>query len=339
MLHTTRYVAWLLMSLFCLLSNNMFAVSDEDAFSYVERYKDIAVQERIRTGIPASITLAQGLYESGIGVSELATIANNHFGIKCKSTWKGETHFVKDDDYDANGKLIKSCFRKYNSVEESYRDHSDFLVNNDRYNELFLYADSDYKAWAKGLKRCGYATNPKYAEKLIDLIDRYALYQYDYEEPTQELIVEQELTKPEVAPQSVDGNYNPGVEIVANDPNVPEAYSVADYMRNSYAHIEPTIQPTTTTAQEKEEVIVSRNYWKQAPVQHTNLAQNRIAESPVSSPQEILSAPMYDIEYYELTEKGPPSQEYQKQENKQVSSSGTDTQYRPRKRQFKRRGR
>ena len=128
MLHTNRYVAWLLLSFLCLTSNTIIAINSNHASDYIERYKEIAIQERIRTGIPASITLAQGLYESGIGGSELALLANNHFGIKCKSTCRGESHYVEDDDYDRNGQLIKSCFRKYNSAEESYKDHSNFLT-------------------------------------------------------------------------------------------------------------------------------------------------------------------------------------------------------------------
>lgn len=153
--------------------------ADEAAYSYVDKYKDLAIIEMHRSGIPASITLAQGLHESGMGNSDLAVKANNHFGIKCKSYWQGETYSHKDDDYSKNGKLIKSCFRKYATDIDSYVDHSNFLKHSAHYQELFELDKTDYKAWARGLKKCGYATDPQYAEKLIAKIDKYALYQYD----------------------------------------------------------------------------------------------------------------------------------------------------------------
>lgn len=138
---------------------------------YIDTYKELAMSEMERTGIPASITLAQGLLESGDGNSTLARRANNHFGIKCHD-WKGKT--IKQDD-DARDE----CFRRYKSVEESYRDHSDFLTGRTRYAELFTYKPDDYKAWARGLKRAGYATSPSYAEALIRVIEENELYVYD----------------------------------------------------------------------------------------------------------------------------------------------------------------
>ena len=125
-----------------------------------------------RTGVPASITLAQGLLESGNGRSELAVKGNNHFGIKCHNTWTGAKVYHDDD---AKGE----CFRKYDNPEESFRDHSDFLRYRDRYKFLFDYEVADYKSWAYGLKAAGYATDPKYPEKLIRLIEEYELYLYD----------------------------------------------------------------------------------------------------------------------------------------------------------------
>lgn len=139
---------------------------------YLELYAESAVREMKRSGVPASITLAQGMLESSFGNSELAQKANNHFGIKCHSDWTGKS--VKMDDDAKN-----ECFRKYNSVYESYVDHSDFLKNRSRYAELFDLKITDYKGWAKGLKKAGYATNPKYADLLIDIIERYDLHQYD----------------------------------------------------------------------------------------------------------------------------------------------------------------
>jgi len=138
---------------------------------YIDTYKDLAMREMERTGIPASITLAQGILESGDGNGTLARRGNNHFGIKCHD-WKGKT--INHDDDENN-----ECFRKYKSVEESYRDHSDFLTDRSRYAELFTLTPDDYKAWAKGLKKAGYATSPAYAEALIRIIEENKLYEYD----------------------------------------------------------------------------------------------------------------------------------------------------------------
>ncbi|KJS07588.1 MAG: hypothetical protein VR77_00775 [Flavobacteriales bacterium BRH_c54] len=139
---------------------------------YIETYKDDAIREMHRSGVPASITLAQGILESGDGNSPLAMYANNHFGIKCHSGWKGKTMHIDDD-------AKNECFRKYKSVYESFEDHSDFLTSRSRYAFLFELKVTDYKGWAKGLKKAGYATNPKYADLLIDLIEKHQLYEYD----------------------------------------------------------------------------------------------------------------------------------------------------------------
>jgi len=142
---------------------------------YMEQYKYMAISEMNRSGIPASIKLAQGILESQSGRSELAVNANNHFGIKCKSNWSGETYQYKDDDLDENGELIHSCFRMYGSGEQSYIDHTDFILNRSRYKSLFSLPKNDYKAWAMGLKKCGYATDPNYGIRLIETIEKYNL--------------------------------------------------------------------------------------------------------------------------------------------------------------------
>ncbi len=139
---------------------------------YIEKYKFIAMQERFDYGVPAAITLAQGILESGVGNGRLAKEANNHFGIKCHSDWTGKRIYKDDDAKD-------ECFRVYDRAEDSYRDHSLFLAKKSRYEFLFKYKVTDYKAWAKGLKKAGYATNPKYPKLLIDLVERYNLGQYD----------------------------------------------------------------------------------------------------------------------------------------------------------------
>lgn len=153
--------------------------------AYIEKYHEAAVREMTDYGIPASITLAQGLLESAAGTSTLATIANNHFGIKCGDDWEGETYFKVDDDKDKNGNLKRSCFRKYESAAESFADHSEFLAGQrkeQRYGFLFTQlGPTDYKNWARGLQSAGYATAKDYADNLIDLIERYNLQQYDQE--------------------------------------------------------------------------------------------------------------------------------------------------------------
>lgn len=139
---------------------------------YIKKYRDLAVQEMKRYHIPASITLAQGLLESGAGQSALARKSNNHFGIKCGSDWDGKT--ARHDDDARN-----ECFRAYKHPKESYEDHSKFLAGRPRYASLFKLKITDYKGWARGLKKAGYATNPRYAQQLIDIIELYDLHQYD----------------------------------------------------------------------------------------------------------------------------------------------------------------
>lgn len=158
------------------LSHAAGAIKWNSAYqNYINKYKDIAIEQMQAYGIPASITLAQGLLESGAGLSRLATQANNHFGIKCHNGWTGKTIYVDDD-------IKNDCFRSYSSARESYVDHSKFLQGN-RYKSLFSLKTTDYKGWARGLKACGYATNPQYADKLIEIIELYQLHQYDTNTP------------------------------------------------------------------------------------------------------------------------------------------------------------
>ena len=161
----------LLLLSFFLLSKLLFAQSSEVVKKYIETYKDIAIEEMQRTGVPAAITLAQGIHETEAGQSVLVRKSNNHFGIKCKTEWKGQS--VSHDD-DARGE----CFRKYDDPKDSYRDHSDFLKNRPFYTSLFRLDPTDYEAWAYGLKKAGYATNPKYAQLLIKIIRDYQLQEY-----------------------------------------------------------------------------------------------------------------------------------------------------------------
>jgi flagellum-specific peptidoglycan hydrolase FlgJ len=152
---------------------------DELAQSYIDNYKELAILEMERSGIPASIILAQGLHETNHGTSRLSIEANNHFGIKCKKYWQGKYYYHKDDDYDISGNLVESCFRAYDSAIDSYVDHSNYLVTSKFYSSLFKLKKDDYKSWAYGLKQCGYATDSLYAEKLVGKIEKYDLHHYD----------------------------------------------------------------------------------------------------------------------------------------------------------------
>jgi len=178
-------------------------------------YSVAAIAEMQRTGIPASITLAQGIHETSAGTSDLVTKSNNHFGIKCKDTWKGES--VSHDD-DARGE----CFRKYNSPMDSYRDHSDFLRGSARYASLFTLDPLNYSAWAYGLKKAGYATNPKYPQIIIKLIEDYNLQDYTLialgrKQPDEEILAKTDDEKKEVAPVAAVLKME---ETVVSGPNV-----------------------------------------------------------------------------------------------------------------------
>lgn len=153
--------------------------------TYIVTYRQLAVQEMWRSGIPASIILAQAIVESESGTSELAQNSNNHFGIKCTNEWQKETIYKYDDDRDGRGELVLSCFRAYESVHESYIDHSEFLMHRKYYQHLFKYARTDYKRWATGLAQAGYATDPLYSQRLIETIEEFELYYYDFLRPEQ----------------------------------------------------------------------------------------------------------------------------------------------------------
>ncbi len=164
-----------ILGLFILCPISFYAQPAEHKMTsvqYIDNYKDEAIKEMLMYNIPASITLAQGMLESGNGNSDLAVYANNHFGIKCHVGWEGPT-FTKDDD------AKDECFRKYQSVLDSYTDHSSFLKTRSRYAGLFELKPTDYKGWAKGLKETGYATDPNYTQRLLELIETFKLYQYD----------------------------------------------------------------------------------------------------------------------------------------------------------------
>lgn len=209
--HTLFKMLLLLLSPIVLLSAETIDGSIQE--NYINKYKDIAIREMKRTGIPASIKLAQGLHESGAGQSYLAINGNNHFGIKCGGRWSGKTIYRKDDDYK-NGKLVPSCFRRYRSAEESWKAHSEFLMGNYRYHKLFELNPTDYKAWARGLKAAGYATSRTYAADLIRKIQTYELYRFD-QQTAPELLVEQEEE------QKIELIKKPKEEILAENESIP----------------------------------------------------------------------------------------------------------------------
>lgn len=164
---------------------------------YIEAHQEYAVREMLRTGVPASITLAQGVLESRYGTSELARKANNHFGIKVGGAdWTGGRYCVYTKEWNSRkGHMEKriGCFRVYDSADEGFAHHSDFLRNRPRYAELFELKTTDYEGWAHGLERTGYATDPEYGEKLTSLIDRFELHRFDADAPTVEILEESPL--------------------------------------------------------------------------------------------------------------------------------------------------
>ena len=169
--HTMKKLKLFLILIICCLTLQA-QTRNKQYEAYIKKYRELAVEEMKKYHIPASITLAQGLLESGAGQSALARKSNNHFGIKCGSDWYGKT--VSHDD-DARGE----CFRAYKHSKDSYEDHSKFLAGRPRYASLFNLNITDYKGWARGLKKAGYATNPRYADQLIGIIELYELYKYD----------------------------------------------------------------------------------------------------------------------------------------------------------------
>ncbi|MFN8277497.1 MAG: glucosaminidase domain-containing protein [Chitinophagales bacterium] len=188
-----------LLLLTCLIGR---AQTMPEGWAYIEKYRDVAITEMNRSGVPASITLAQGLHESAFGKSPLATNANNHFGIKCHNEWSGDRYHHDDD-------APQECFRVYKSAEESFADHSDFLKTRKHYAKLFTLNITDYRGWARGLKAAGYATNPKYPEIIIKLIEDYQLSNLDKlynlpEQPAAPAVAQAPASAKPVAPSRVN---------------------------------------------------------------------------------------------------------------------------------------
>ena len=226
-------------------------VSAQDAYAdqirkYINKYYPLAIHEQQEYGIPASITLAQGIHETDAGNSELMTKANNHFGIKCKSDWKGDTFIHSDNVPD-------ECFKKYGSAEESYRDHSEHLKKNPRYASLFAISVTDYAGWAVGLHTCGYATNPQYSIKLIQLIEDYRLQQYTY------MAIEGTNAKNYPAATSAP-------IIVKNTKHAPE-----NEKSDSLRHVVDSLRAMMVARQATEKSKTGMEHIKDSPVQPTEL--------------------------------------------------------------------
>ena len=222
---------------------------------YIDAYKDVAIKKMHEYRIPASITLAQGILESGSGNSSLARKANNHFGIKCHKGWKGKTYIMDDDEKN-------ECFRKYKSADDSYRDHSLFLTERDRYSDLFNLKITDYKGWAYGLKKAGYATNPKYPQLLIKIIEENQLYAYDSKKSVKKTKAENKIPQDLIdnsrvllKPLKIDGTFykegpeerkiykNNGVKYILakegdNFKSIADAFNIYAFQVNKYNELE-----------------------------------------------------------------------------------------------------
>ena len=236
--------------LFFYITISTFQLKGNDmTIAYIEQYKTIVVNEMSRTGIPASIKMAQAILESGSGRSTLARQSNNHFGIKCGKNWKGKEVYRHDDDYK-DGLLVRSCFRAYDSPEESFMAHSDFLANpySKRYKFLFDLDRFDYKSWALGLRKAGYATDPNYPKKLINIIEKYDLFLLDYELiPEEDLIVSSEINLSK--PRATEAAMPTSIESVQRRPTSKYAlqrgfyiFKMGDNMKDIAAHFKMDVK-------------------------------------------------------------------------------------------------
>jgi LysM repeat protein len=268
--------------LLSLHTNAQTGAYNEQARAYINKYKAWAIEEQQRTGVPAAITLAQGIHETQAGTSELATEANNHFGIKCKKSWTGETYAHTDDAPD-------ECFRKYARVYDSYKDHSDYLRQTPRYARCFEQHVTDYTGWARELKAAGYATNPRYAQKLIRIVEDFHLQDYTYAalkaapQPQAEgLALKRETV---TAPHDAE-----------DDPATTEPAVVRQ--TPAVAETPPLVAETTVTAPEKEE-----SYTEPAPVYGQLVMRNNLKGFHARKGDVLLEpAIKYNMRYAKLLE-------------------------------------
>jgi hypothetical protein len=200
--------------------------------AYINTYREIAISEMLRTGVPAAITLAQGILESQSGQSDLVRNSNNHFGIKCKTEWTGEKYYHDDDEK-------AECFRVYGAADESYRDHSDFLKSRPHYAFLFKLDPTDFEGWAKGLKKAGYATNPTYPQKLMKLINEYSLQQYSLEAIARK-------NNPQIT-ETTTASLAPAVNSVTNKETITPAVNDNKETKGSAEPVQPSPESVTVT--------------------------------------------------------------------------------------------
>jgi hypothetical protein len=272
------------------------------ATMYVNQYKDLAIDEMNRTLIPASIKLGQAILESSYGGSKLATEGNNHFGIKCKSYWLGETILIDDD-------TLQECFRKYQSVEDSYFDHSEFLKSHREgyYSVLFQYSCSDYKSWAEGLQALGYATNPNYAKQLIDIIERNNLSQYDCY-----TIADQNIEIERITDNRVNRNQNDKQNIVrdtiSNKVFVPKANApitnkpLSDYSNN--------------------DKVVASKLPDSTPKIHSLPSNNETARNKVKHQEKTKPVPNFVATGSDVKQNNLPNDNYSEPDNKRSQKKG-----------------
>lgn len=236
----------LLILILCTTTYNGWAQNNKITLAYIEQYKAIAMKEMKRTGIPASITLAQAIVESNSGESNLAKNHNNHFGIKCKSDWTGAKAYQDDD-------AKQECFRAYDAAELSFKDHSNFLKNRPNYVDLFLLDPVDDTAWAYGLKKAGYATAPDYPKKLLKIIDDYELAQYNFPELANEIDEEEEASTKVLADTPVNKTPSDTIKVVEtevkslNKPAGISQMTTANNLTPVPTKQLPTVQADTTT--------------------------------------------------------------------------------------------
>ena len=250
-----KYLLILFTFHFSLFTSNAQISWNQTYQQYINQYKDIAIEQMQRYHIPASITLAQGLYESGAGRSELARKGNNHFGIKCNG-WSGRRIYHDDDE-------LNECFRSYDNAYESYEDHSKFLTGSQRYCSLFQLKITDYKGWAKGLKAAGYATNPQYAQKLIDLIQLYKLYRFDSAKDYDKFMAEHTKSSVDGASQHVIKFFNKNYYVIVRRGDTFK--SIADEIDISYRKLAKYNERYKRDALEEGEIIWLKKKQTKAP--------------------------------------------------------------------------
>ena len=250
-----KYLLILFTFHFSLFTSNAQISWNQTYQQYINQYKDIAIEQMQRYHIPASITLAQGLYESGAGRSELARKGNNHFGIKCNG-WSGRRIYHDDDE-------LNECFRSYDNAYESYEDHSKFLTGSQRYRSLFQLKITDYKGWAKGLKAAGYATNPQYAQKLIDLIQLYKLYRFDSVKDYDKFMAEHTKSSVDGASQHVIKFFNKNYYVIVRRGD--SFKSIADEIDISYRKLAKYNERDKRDALEEGEIIWLKKKQTKAP--------------------------------------------------------------------------